>query len=104
MTYVQNKGRITTAATENPMTEIDTNRERLERLQSIGCADYLHMALLARAEKAEAERDTAWNDAIHAAIHAVRGLDFEYTEPVLLALRDLLRPPSITFVRGVWRR
>ena len=53
------------------MTEIDTNRERLERLQSIGCADYLHMALLGRAEAAESERDTAWNDAIEAAADEV---------------------------------
>lgn len=41
------------------MTEIDTSRDRIEHLRSIDCADYLHMALLARAEKAEAERDTA---------------------------------------------
>ena len=40
------------------MTEVDTSRERLERLQSIGCADYLHMALLDAldAERAENER------------------------------------------------
>jgi len=39
------------------VTEIDTSRERIERLRNIGCADYLHEALLARAEAAEAERD-----------------------------------------------
>ena len=40
--------------------EVDTTRERMERLQSVGCADYLHMALLDRAERAEAERDAAF--------------------------------------------
>lgn len=54
------------------MTEIDTSRDRIEHLRSIDCADYLHMALLARAEKAEAERDTAWSDAIEAAERVVR--------------------------------
>lgn len=49
------------------MTEIDTSRDRIEHLRSIYCADYLHMALLDRAEKAEAARDAAWNDAIEAA-------------------------------------
>ena len=44
-----------------------------------------------RAQGLQEAQDAEWNDAIHAAIHAVRGLDFEYTEPVLLALRDLLR-------------
>jgi hypothetical protein len=39
------------------VTEIDTSRERIEHLRKIGCADYLHEALLARAEAAEAERD-----------------------------------------------
>ena len=87
MTYVQNNGRITTAATENPMTEIDTNRERLERLQSIGCADYLHMALLARAEKAEAERDTAWNDAIEAAAECVGHITQSEDRDAILTLK-----------------
>ena len=48
-------------------------------------------AALAEIERLREARDADWNDAIHAAIPAVRGLDFEYTEPVLLALRDLLR-------------
>ena len=103
------------------MTETDTSRKAVERIfnqnyprgyDNLREAEVIARVLLARAEKAEAafeklsynlgtmtmERNeaqadarAAWNDAIHAAIHAVRGLDFEYTEPVLLALRDLLR-------------
>ena len=36
---------------------VDTSRARIHKLHSIGCADYIHLALLARAEAAEAERD-----------------------------------------------
>ena len=59
--------------------------------------DNVHDLDVTHRDYAEAAADAVlaevqdWNDAIHAAIHAVRGLDFEYTEPVLLALRDLLR-------------
>lgn len=70
------------------MTEIDTSRDAVERdagywegwaadirANNGSVADAANMdaicaryrALLARAEKAEAERDTAWNDAIEAA-------------------------------------
>ena len=34
-----------------------------------------YRALLARAEAAEADRDTAWNDAIDAALNAIAGCD-----------------------------
>ena len=60
----------------------------------IAAAPDLHRHLTAALDEIGRMReaqDAEWNDAIHAAIHAVRGLDFEYTEPVLLALRDLLR-------------
>ena len=53
--------------------------------------DVTHRDYAEAAADAALAQDAEWNDAIHAAIHAVRGLDFEYTEPVLLALRDLLR-------------
>ena len=34
---------------------VDTSRERIEQLKTIDCANYIHMALLDRAEAAEAE-------------------------------------------------
>jgi hypothetical protein len=34
---------------------VDTSRERIERLKATDSADYIHMALLDRAEAAEAE-------------------------------------------------
>ena len=60
MTYVQNNGRTTTAATENPMTEIGTSRTYLsdpptDRGPLIGVPEDDYRALLARAEKAEAQ-------------------------------------------------
>jgi hypothetical protein len=62
------------------MTETDTSREAVERIFNKGyprCydnlweAEVIARALLARAEKAEAERDTAWNDAIDAAARRI---------------------------------
>lgn len=36
------------------MSDVDISRERIERLKEIGCADYLHIALLDRIEQLEA--------------------------------------------------
>lgn len=49
------------------MTEIDTSGEDFDWKAAWYALDADNRALLARAEKAEAERDTAWNDAIEAA-------------------------------------
>lgn len=69
------------------MTETDTSRERIEPLLYLGCADYLHMALLARAEKAEAKCDTAWNDAIEAAAECVGHITRSEDRDAIRALR-----------------
>ena len=55
------------------MTEqdVDTSRARIHKLHSIGCADYIHLALLARAEKAEAAARTAYARGIQAAHDAL---------------------------------
>ena len=58
------------------MTETDTSRKAVERIfnqnyprgyDNLREAEVIARALLARAEKAEAERDAAWNEAIEAA-------------------------------------
>ena len=50
------KGKTMTDKDLTAPEAVDTSRARIHKLHSIGCADYLHLALLARAEKAEAER------------------------------------------------
>ena len=88
------------------MTETDTSRERVETLArkmdfhamqqlEIDCANTLR-ALLARAEKAEAECDTAWNDAIEAAakyhdhfLMVKTGIDIEQVISSTEAIRAL---------------
>jgi len=100
------------------MTEIDTSRERVQMLSNLSAALSKEMdgwtsigsdrenrvirsnsdmleetglvlrALLDRAEKAEAERDKAWNAAIEAAVNAVNGCDrISEAQPAIRALR-----------------
>jgi hypothetical protein len=77
------------------MIEADTSRERLELAVSDAKPSgltWVHVddlrALLARAEKAEAERDTAWNDAIEAAAECVGHITQSEDRDAIMALLD----------------
>ena len=79
------------------MTETDTSRDECQAVIIALTHDYaspletrasdLIFGLLARAEKAEAERDTAWNDAIEAAAECVGHITQSEDRDAIMALR-----------------
>lgn len=87
------------------MTETDTSRKAVERIfnqnyprgyDNLREAEVIARALLARAEKAEAERDAAWNEAIEAAakyhdhfLMVKTGIDIEQVISSTEAIRAL---------------
>lgn len=60
------------------MSDVDISRERIERLKLIGCADYLHTAMLCRIEELTAERDDATRAALEAAAAYVSQSIFQW--------------------------
>jgi hypothetical protein len=55
---------------------VDTSRERIEKLHSIGCADYIHLALLAERDRYKTRAERAEAALVEIKNHAQTGADY----------------------------